>query len=745
MSLDLQILPLFRKNGQELPDLPGLFLADAGISRRSTRSRKGDLLLLHIVLEGTATLSAEDLAQVLETHAQSYFESSGSVTSALREVAEALNDFLLERNREGASEGLQATGLFTGLVLRNEQVFTIQTGPTHLFTIHAVAAQDIHDPMLSGRGLGLGRAVTAHLNHAPLAPGDLIILTPNPPAAWKPDALQKAYGRSMQTIHRVLTNAAGADLRAVILQAQDGKGRFTVLKRDSLSARPPSVPAAPPDRADTPSGAAAPAAAPVKAAAEGREQTAPAEAGGAPPAEQVMTSSLSKPVQVASETPPEEAAPPVSRTAGKALLAVLRAFGSALRAFGYSARATIGRVLPGTDLFTIPASTMAFIAVAVPVLMVTVAGVVYVQRGRLGQYNEYYAKAQEVAEFAATRTDPNEARISWQAVLDYLSLAEEYQMTDETQALRITAFAALDPLDGIERLDFQPALLTALSERVNIVRMVATRDELYMLDETSGSVIRAFLTGRGFEIDTEFKCQSFGNSVYSIGPLIDIAVLPSNNSLEADIFAMDGDGNALYCKDDGSPAVAQSIAPPASNWGEPRSFVLDSGALYVLDPQTNAVWIYSGEDYAYVTPPRLFFDEDVPQMAGVIDFAVDLDDLYMLYEDGHMTTCTFGFAGQPTKCVDPAPFTDPRPGRESSLTVDGALFTQLRFSPPPDPSIYLLDTAGGGIHHYSLRLTYQRQYRPETDIDGDITAFAISSGRMVFLAYGNEVFWAVMP
>ena len=44
-NLDLHILPRYRRDGQEMPDLPGLFVADA--PRRATRSRKGDILLLH--------------------------------------------------------------------------------------------------------------------------------------------------------------------------------------------------------------------------------------------------------------------------------------------------------------------------------------------------------------------------------------------------------------------------------------------------------------------------------------------------------------------------------------------------------------------------------------------------------------------------------------------------------------------------------------------------------------------------
>lgn len=735
MDLDLHILPLHRHEGQDLADLPGLFVADANISRRTSRSRKGDLLILHLALDGTATLTAEDQAEVLETHAQTFFESSGSVTAALRDVCEQMNDFLLDRNREGAARNLQATGFFTGLVVHNGQVYTAQSGPNHVFTVHAVTAQHLHDSLLAGRGLGVGRSLSVHLNHAPLAAGDLIILTTNPPAAWRAEALQKAYGRPLNTIHRVLMNAAGSDLRAVLIQAHEGKGGFKILKSEGLAALPSPIRSAAPDRA-TPTPDDGPTAVPAKAAAEGRETV--------PAIDPLATSSLSTPMQAArSET--QVSSRRRGSDSGKAVVAVGRAVGGTLKTIGYSLRAMLTRLLPGSELFSIPASTMAFIAVAVPLLLVTVAGVVYMQRGRQGQYNRAMEDAEKYAAFAETQTDPNNQRLAWQAVLDSVNAAEKYLATEDSLAMRVRAQASLDPLEGIERLDFQPVLLTALGDRVNIVRMVSTRDELYMLDETSGSVIRAFLTGRGFEIDTEFKCGSFGNTTYSIGKLIDMAALPTANSQEADIYAMDANGNALYCFADGSSAIAQPVAPPTSNWGDPQAFVLDSGQLYVLDPQTNAVWIYSGEDYAFINAPSLFFFDDVPPMEGVIDFSIDLDDLYMLYEDGHIVTCTYAFGGQPTKCTDPALFTDTRPGKESGTLVAGTDFTQLRFSPPPDPSIYFLDTVSSAIYHYSLRLTFQRQYRPLAPVGENPTAFAISPARMVFLAFGNQVYGSLLP
>ncbi len=728
MPLDLHLLPLHRRDGQDQPDLPGLFAAEA--PRRAARSRKGDIILLHLILGGTATIHPDGQTQLLENLANEYFNSSGAVTTALRAAVDGLNQFLLDRNLTSAASGLQATGIFTALVLHGGQLYTAQSGPNHVFTIHADRAQHLHDPDLTGRGLGLSRTATAHFKHADLAAGDLIILTPAPPAAWKADALQKAHNRGMSTIHRVLINAAGPDLNAVLIQARTGHGSVKILNRNHLGDERPTPPVPPPPAGGAKGGVRPPQTEPDsvhQAASPPEISPAPAEPADPPP-------------------PRKERPPRPPRPVGPMILAVLRAFYTSLKTIGYSIRSSITRLLPGSELFTLPSSTMAFIAIAVPVMLVTLAAVVYVRRGQAGQFDEYIQSAHEAADFAATQTDPDNIRLAWEAVIELMDKAEAWKVTEETQALRIQAYASLDPLEGINRLDFQPALNGPLDQSVSISQMVATRDELYLLDTTSGSVIRTWLSGRGYEIDTTFKCGSGSYGSYLVGKLIDMAALPANNSLGASIMAMDANGIIVYCQVD-DPPKAFPLTPPDSNWGSPVGFAIDSGALYVLDPQTSAVWIYSGADYTYASPPSLFFDDDVPQILDVIDFAVDLDDLYMLHADGQITTCVFGFAGQSTTCTSPALFGETRAGREGGPTLEGATFSGILFTPPPDPSIYLLDPGQSAVYHLSQRLNFQRQFRAlQTDAQaGPSTAFAVSPSRSLFLARGSVIVWAVMP
>ena len=95
------------------------------------------------------------------------------------------------------------------------------------------------------------------------------------------------------------------------------------------------------------------------------------------------------------------------------------------------------------------------------------------------------------------QTDPTEVRRAWDSTLYYLDLADKYQVTQDSLNLRQQAQTALDNLDGIVRLDFHPAIVGGLSRTVRINRMAATNTDLYLLDASRGSVMRAALGSSG--------------------------------------------------------------------------------------------------------------------------------------------------------------------------------------------------------------------------------------------------------
>jgi hypothetical protein len=331
--------------------------------------------------------------------------------------------------------------------------------------------------------------------------------------------------------------------------------------------------------------------------------------------------------------------------------------------------------------------------------------------------------------------------------LGYLDAAENYGSSEGSQTLRAYAYSKLDTLDIVERLDYQPGIVGGLPNGVTVTKIVVNRDnELYMLNGENGNVLRATYTDQGYELDKVFNCGPVPQPLM-VGPLTDIADLPRGQEDGATLLGMDANGNLLRCipGEDEAP-LAMQMAPPDLNWGEPTAFAYDDANIYVLDPPTNSVWIYWAID-GYAELPSYYFGYQVPPLQNVIDMTVNNGDLYLLHDDGHITACTYSpYVDAPTRCTDPADFIDLRAGYQSGPVMHDTDFRQMQFAPPPDPSLYLFDPQARAIYHLSMRLAFQRQYRPgQPWPDEAVTAFAVGPNRQAFIATNEQVYTAIMP
>jgi hypothetical protein len=403
-------------------------------------------------------------------------------------------------------------------------------------------------------------------------------------------------------------------------------------------------------------------------------------------------------------------------------------------------------MLPSEDMLNIPGWVMGFIAVIVPLVVVLIAVIVYTNIGRDRLYESYLEQAQAAAVEAQALGTGLDSRAAWEQALYLLDYTEQYEITPETSSLRLQAQKVLDDLDGIVRLNFKPGVSGILSPAIEIRKMVATATDLYMLDINSGSVLRAWLTGTGYEMDPTFRCGPGSYGAFIVGPLVDITTLSKFNPEDATIIAMDANGNLLYCIPGEAPLAVQ-LVPPDVLWGNPIGITLDEGDLYVLDPKTNAVWLYQGVDESFPDPPRFFFDAAVPPLETAIDIAVNASDLYILHSDGHTTHCVFSSnAAAQTNCEDPVVFNDPRPGYDSGALIEGARFYQVQRTLPPEPSVFYLDPITRSVYHFSLQLRLTAQYRAMDEFpEGLATAFTVSPNRIVFIALDNQLYASPLP
>ncbi len=793
---DLFLFPLHLSAGQEQAHLPGLLAASP--PRRADRNRASEVLLVLATLSPD-TLTPEAWQKLLQQVTDKYYRTRGSAITALRATIEQFNEQLLNHNLRTAAEGGQMSAALSLAVLRHDRLFLAQAGNSHALVLGAAEVQHFYDAETAGRSLGVSRNPNIRFFQAQIQAGDLLLFSPNPTENWNETALAGSPQLTLNQLRRRLLNQAGSELQAAVTQFQTGPGQIHLLKPKALPETPAAVePGAPVAEADsalppTPTPeeteeTEAPIAAPPEwtlgagftppEPGETRPADEPEESqpGEVPPLlpEQLATGGIyltgeryepeaqpsPPPLTAAPEPQPVKAVRPAAVTLPqppaqwRRRLAELWLGGRATsQRAGESSKTFLTHLLPG-DSDNPPAFTsltMLLIALAVPILVVVIAITVYFNTGRSAQHQVYLEQAKLYVAQAIQQSDPDLQRNAWSQALYWLDKAESYGQSEESNALRGQVQEVLDSMDGIVRLDFQPTLPSGLGGSIEISQIAANATEAYLLDKTKGRVLRIFLTGQGYQLDTDFQCEPGPLGGLYISPLVDLVTLPPNNDFKATIAALDNAGNLLYCAPGLTP-TATTLTAPDNGWGQITRFTIDQGILYVLDAGNNAVWLYPGVNYRFSEAPRLFFDNEVPLLTDIADLAINGEDLYLLHQDGKMTMCVFrAFSLGQTKCTDPAPYGDARAGRESEpITFSDAQFAQLVTTQPPDPSLFILDTASTAIYHFSLRLNLQRVLRPQTIGEYELptqppTAFTITSGHVVLVAFGDKIYYAPMP
>jgi len=744
-SLDINLLPAARYAGRDYPELLSLHAAEP--PRRTARGREADRLILYLAVAGNAPLPPGKQDQVLADLSKLFFETPGSVTAAMRRVAEELNRLLLDRNLHLTSSSRQGIGLLTQAVLRGSQLYLAVSGPVNLFLVAADQIQHFYDPEMADHGLGQGRSTPIHFFQAGLQPNDTLIMAAQPAPGWSTETLTGLHGQGPESLRRRLFNQDITDLNAVLVQARPGKGAFFLPK----PAKPGATPSALEVKELPPVEMLSGTAVEQTPAIEAEEVVVSSEV--LPPSEASLP--LALPPEVSPPTPvaPEQVAQvsadqpaPVRRASGlavvmAALARVTAPLAAGLRRFGHGLGSFLARLLPGDFFQAVPSTVMAFTALAVPVVVVTVSSVVYLRLGRDAQYETLYAQAEQIAERASEQTDVAARHADIETALDLLSKAEVHRTSPEVQALKGQLRYSLDELELIKRVNYQPAIIGGLPASVNITRMVVIDVDLYLLDTGRGSVIRATLTSQGYEVDLTFQCGPTTS-----GAVIDIAAWPPGYKPPARLLALDANGNILFCQPNETPKADRLTPPNTDAWGQIKAFTLDLGDSYVLDSPSKGVWIYWRSDFSQ--EPSMFFNDEIPDMQDVVDMTVNRGDLYLLHADNRLTLCFYSdFQGVPTRCSDPN-FVDFRPGRESLPLIPPAPFSQIQNTLPPDPSLYFLEPVNQSIYHFSLRnLAFQRMIAAENPLpSGNATAFFVDNLQgYVYLAVGNQVFYAVLP
>jgi len=734
--------------------------------RKTARGRDANRLVVYLLLTGSTVFSTGEYMQLASRSAVTFYETSGTLTNALRAAAEAVNQALLERNMSTSGRGQYGVGLLSLVALRESEATLLSSGAMHAYVLNADGARHIFDS-LSGNGLGLGANAPHHFSRISLQPNDRLMLCAKIPTAWE-SALNDSSPASLDTTRRRLMNLTNDNVNAVLIQATEGNGALNVIRPESESSAPEEPAPAPPP-ADEERGAESqaesmPDAHLVQASAyaiapEPKEEELPLQS-----IEPDILSSLprlqpleSPPISKKEEEPTvpapiEESPSPRSsrrRRAAKTVVSGMQFWRRGSERMSQGLQSFLPRLLPGSEEspnLKLPSYIMVFIAILIPLVVVTIASFVYFRYGRSVQYEEYLVQARNARAVAAGLTDPIAQRDAWQQVLSYLNGAESYNTTADTNSMRAEAQSKLDQLEGISRLQFQP-VVSGINAQIS--RMAANENDLYLLDAVHGDVLHIAINANGlFQPDHSFNCAPGTYGSYTVGPLVDILILPPVNSLNASVMGVDARGNLLYCAQ-GQVPQAIPLPPPDTNWGRVKAFALDGNNLYVIDPPSRAVWVYIGKSDAFVDRPYFFFGDQVPNIENAIDLAVSNGELYILHADGRLSTCTYSsIQAVPTRCNDPAALTDPFPAYRDTNLFSQTHFTQMMFAPAPDSALLILDTDNQSIFRFTqLSLQLQKQLQPLTGHANPVpsipaSAVTVSPNHILFLALKDQIYFA---
>jgi hypothetical protein len=662
--------------------------------RRAARGRSDDMLLLSLGISSSQALTPGLVDHLARQAADSYYTTNGSVTAALRVAAGVVNDHLHDLNQTEAGS-LRVAGRLMLAVLRGGDLYLAQAGAGQAIIIRPGQVSRLGSDEAADRPLGQSVTPFLRYQHLEAQSGDVILLTPHAGPQWADPTLAGLLTLDLAQAVERLGAASSNDLTGLLFRiAQPGMG--------ARVPRAAQVPAAP-----------------------SRGRAAKAQPGRSF-------------ASVAS----------VGRAFGPAGQAVQSAFQSlGQRMVSMLARMAPGLVEPGQPGGLSP-SVLAGTAIAVPVVIVILASIIYFQRGRGEQFQEYLGQAQAAVVAAQLQADPLQARFYWDQARQYLDQAQRYGEGADYSMLRTLVDQSLDTIDNIAHVEYKPLFSGGFGRGARLTSMAATASDLYVLDSAGTTIYHAWNTGRGYEIDKDFRCLKGSDSAAEMGAPVAISVQPEPGALGVEgVVALDSDGTLLYCAPGQTPATSQ-LTPPDTGFGRIEAIAVSNDVLFVLDPRANAVWLYDASGGLFSGAPGMYFAESVPDLKGAIDLAMTQDELFLLYQNGKLDRCrrereeaSGTLQSIRVDCEKGLTFQDERPGGAASDHIPGAAPITIVYGAPPEPSLYFLDLLTGGVYHYSMRLAYQGLYLPSLELEGEVTALTLGPPNDLFVAAGSQVYY----
>lgn len=603
MSTDLEALVghLFVVDGRPLrTPSPGSVARPA--PRRAARGRDDDTFF------GMLSISAEDRQPaafyegLIEEISEAYFNTAGSVTSALREAVTRLNESLSVSNR--SRERSLSVG-FACAVLRQDELYIAVAGLARCFMIQSDTVSRLpNDEDLQEGVLALGTYPEPDVRffRYDVEPGDFLILADGSLNRLTDTTLRHAVstGDVDTTLNNLVTVVGGfatADVIKLVEPTQDKGVEAEVTE---------------PERRPLFGGF-----------------------GGGQKAEK-----SSRAAQVGSGV----------------LLGMARAT--------EGARKVAEKVLPeeetdnplDTKLNMSPVAQVA-VVVAVAILVALLTTLVYRLRGETSQYDQLVREAQsEITLAREAGGEQGVARPHWENAVYLLEQANALRSpSPEIISLREEALSALDNYDSVTRVS--PMMLREYPRGSALKGPIVQGVDVYLLDETEDILYRERLDESGTRLaDREPEIITRKGELINeqvVSGLIDLYWMEEGGVPRRNVLAVLSRNGVLITY---SPSfdVETTILPGFEAWQDPRAIAIYDRDLYILDAGADEIWRYeaTGDDYA--SAPQRYFTDSTPDLSNAIDLQIDTNgNVYVLRSSGEIDKYflgrseTFTYTGLP--------------------------------------------------------------------------------------------------
>jgi len=732
---------------------------------RTKKSGEGDeLYFLFAPTSGATPRLCQALSDIV---GQTYWSTSGSVTSALRRSISLANRYLFEHNLNAGREDRCYGGV--GLaVLRQRDLFLLQAGPVWACVLQGNALRCFP------RGerlayLGIGPVADVRLHHVFASPGNTLLMAPH--------TLLKSADE--EGVRRAMSSADVHSGAARLIQFGDA-GFVALLARWKQASKgdepvPPRVIG----------GAVRDLEAPPVPCPAAREAV---RAEGLSDDDVVLEERMDRPIPGRTWRP---AVRRTSRQGGAKLSEALRRVGVGIRGalagtarilgsglgyvwYGLAAVGsgilallrwligaliiTVRQTLPGQSGDARPHSVphpppkenstvVKIIAAAIPIAILVVVLVAYRQFAIRSRFDGHINGVKEQMALAqAQGGDTEEARVHWEAALEEVEAAAALEPEHPVaQILREQTRDALDQLDGIHRLALTEVVDFGSSNTAR--RLVLTSQTLFVLDAAEGWIAGVPTQEAGENLEGEQNPAESrpvlvrtGQRVDGdeLGALLDIVWVDAEGGRRTSALLVLEEQHRLVSYD---PAWRSESGDPQLSFvelssprpGRPIAVGTYEGQFYVLDGTADVagqIWRYKPQGDAYSGEPERYFASRPEQsLERARDMAID-GHIYLLLEDGRVAKY-LGGEGQPFDMKG----------------IPGGLGEVAGFAVDPDGdgSVYVADREKDRIIVLRPDGSFEAQLHGDPPLTS-LEALAVSQGRRrLWVLSEGQIYKATLP